>query len=73
MPRKLSAFSFAQVRQIEQQNKALATELRAAIGEVERLAHEVTRPRAAQGCEYCGSIGDAPHGEYCRTWEGGDA
>ena len=39
----------------------------------DELEAENARLKAAQGCEYCGAIGDAPHGEYCRTWKGGDA
>ena len=45
-------------------------ELEAAIAELEA---ELARLKAAQGCETCGSIGDQPHGEYCKMWEGGDA
>ena len=39
---------------------------------IEELEAEVARLKAAQGCEYCGNVGQE-HGEYCRTWEGGDA
>jgi predicted nuclease with TOPRIM domain len=103
-----SPLALNQVKAIEAERDQLADELRKAIAEVERLAHEnaelkaerdlfsaevaseskwaetynnrvveleaeVARLKAAQGCEYCGAVGDQAHGEYCRTWEGGDA
>ena len=43
------------------------------LARIAELEAENARLKAAQGCEYCGAVGDAQHGEYCRTWKGGDA
>jgi hypothetical protein len=69
----VNKLALGQVKKLEANRNDLADELRKAIAEVERLAHEVHKLKALRGCEYCGAIGDQPHGEYCRTWEGGDA
>jgi len=64
-PRKIEEAELALVRCMSMGAEAMS--------EVERLKHEVQKLKAAQGCESCGAIGGQAHGEYCRTWEGGDA
>ena len=44
--------AYGQVKKIEEQNRALAAELRKALGEVERLAHERDRFAAMLGAEH---------------------